>query len=246
MVDILLNELSLSGQCNSREEFIEKILPSFIEVLDEIQSIPDATIYKKEDFWLSKVTNTDTIYDILTGNLSRQYPSIRKFKRQLLSTLFAKPYWEKTRKHSPKDSYTYGGNNICNHSVAEACERDKIIVSFKDSDLFQAAILHILKNNSKQIIIDNLFNAGHCQNVLNQRGITCQFSLKYNIRFQKTEKIYQGQPIYKETYTGYYWYLDNFHRNHYEVFDSKKQHLGIANMKGQIDPTKKVNGRTLP
>lgn len=246
MVDILLNELSLSGQCNSREEFIEKILPSFIEVLDEIQSILDATIYKKEDFCFSRVTNTDTIYDILAGNLSRQYPSIRKFKRQLLSTLFAEPYWEKTRKHSPRDSYTYEGKNVCNHSVAEACERDKIIVSFKDSKLFQAAILHILKNNSQQIIIDNLFNAGHYQNVLNQRGITCQFSLKYNIQFQKTGKTYQGQCIYKETRTGYYWYLDNFHRNHYEVFDSKKQHLGIANMNGQIDPTKKVNGRVLP
>ena len=63
-MDILLNELSLSGQYTSREFFVEQIVPSLIEVLDEIQELSKATIYKKKDFWLSKVTNTYTIHNI--------------------------------------------------------------------------------------------------------------------------------------------------------------------------------------
>ena len=96
-MDILLNELSLSGQYDSREIFVEEILPTLIGVLDEIQELFKATIYKNQQFYSSKVTKTDTIHDILVGNLSRQYPGLRKIKRQFFSPLFAEPYWEGTR-----------------------------------------------------------------------------------------------------------------------------------------------------
>ena len=244
-MDILLNELSLSGQYDSREIFVEKILPTLIGVLDEIQELFKATIYKNQQFYSSKVTRTDTIHDILVGNLSRQYPGLRKIKRQFFSPLFAEPYWEGTRKHSENYSYTYEGNDICNHSVAEACERDKVIVSFRDSELFREETLSILKNGNEQIDIDNLFNAGHYSNVLHQRGIRYSFSLKDGTRFQKDGRIVQGQNVYREIDTGYYWYLDNLHKNHYEVFDGNGQHIGTANTDGVIDPSKKVNGRTL-
>ncbi len=243
-MDILLNELSLSGQYASREIFVEEILPSLIEVLDEIQKLFKATIYKNQQFYSSKVTNADTIHDILVGDLSRQYPSLKKIKRQLKS-LFAEPYWEDTRKHSNSLSYTYQGNDICNHSVAEACERDKVIVSFRDSELFREETLSILKNGNEQIGIDNLVNAGHYSNVLRQRGIICPFSLKDGTRFQKDGRIVQGQNVYREINTGYYWYLDNLHKNHYEVFDKNGQHIGTANTDGVIDHSKRVNGRTL-
>lgn len=244
-MDILLNELSLSGQYASREIFVEEILPTLIGVLDEIQKLFKATIYKNHEFYLSKVTKTDTIHDILLGDLSRQYPSLKKIKRQIGSCLFADPYWENDCKHSTNDSYTYRGNDICNHSVAEACERDKVIVSFRDSELFREETLSILKNSNEQIDIDNLFNAGHYSNVLHQRGLIYSFSLKDGTRFQKDGRIIQGQNVYREIDTGYYWYLDNLHKNHYEVFDGNGQHIGTANTDGVIDPSKKVNGRTL-
>ena len=244
-MDILMNELSLSGQYASREFFVEQILPSLIEVLDEVQNLSKATIYKNQQFYLSKVTRTDNIHDILIGKLSRQYPSIRKFKTQLHSILFAEPYWEPTRKHLEGDSYTYKGNNVCNHSVAEAFERDKIIVSFRDSELFQEETLSILKNDTEKMVIDNLFNAGHYSNVLHRRGIIYSFSLKDGTRFQKDGRNFQGQNVYREIDTGYYWYLDNLHKNHYEVFDRNSQHIGTANMDGYIDTTKKAD-RKIP
>lgn len=239
-----MNELSLSGQYASREIFVEEILPTLIGVLDEIQELSDATIYKSQQFWSSRVTGSYTIHEILVGG-SKQDPSIRKFKTQLLSILFAEPYWESTRKHLEGDNYTYRGNDICNHSVAEACERDKVIISFRDSKPYKAETLSILKNGNEQIGIDNLVNAGHYSNVLHQRGIIYPFSLKDGTRFQKDRRIVQGQNVYKEIDTGYYWYLDNLHKNHYEVFDRNNQHIGVANMDGDIDCTKRVDGRTL-
>ena len=54
-MDILLNELSLSGQYDSREIFVEEILPTLIGVLDEIQELFKATFYKNQQFYSSKV-----------------------------------------------------------------------------------------------------------------------------------------------------------------------------------------------
>lgn len=75
---------------------------------------------------------------------------------------------------------------------------------------------------------------------LEDKGIF-SFSLKDKRRFQKCANIapVQGSSVYKEIATGYYWYKDNFHRTHYEVFDSSgKKHLGEADLDGVIDKNK--------
>lgn len=67
------------------------------------------------------------------------------------------------------------------------------------------------------------------------------FSLTDTHRFQKCTNIAppQGSSVYKEIATGYYWYKDNFHKTHYEVFDSVgKRHIGEANLDGVINKEK--------
>ncbi len=63
--------------------------------------------------------------------------------------------------------------------------------------------------------------------------------------FNKLGKKEQGQPIYKELRTGFYWYLDNLHKNHYEVFDRNCKHVGEASLEGVLDRSKAVPGRTI-
>lgn len=55
--------------------------------------------------------------------------------------------------------------------------------------------------------------------------------------FRHTRK---NGAVYREKKTGYYWYLDTFHRDHIEVWDSQGQHhLGEADVNtGQLDKTK--------
>ena len=66
-----------------------------------------------------------------------------------------------------------------------------------------------------------------------------KFSLEDTDRFDPTSKDVQGARVYKEKEQVRYWYLDNFHKSHYEVFNSIGDHLGEANIDGQLDPTKK-------
>jgi len=241
-MEIIFNELSLTGQFASREQFVVEALPPLLSLLSEIDSSKNI-FYKKQDFYASLVTRTDSIYDILVGNISRQYREILKFKSQLRQ-LFDNPYWENERKHSDSCIYQYNGTNVCGFSMAEACERDRAIISFTHPN-FSGIKLSILKDSSIGITLDNFFAAGHYNTTARQRGIIVDFSLKDITRFCKTGKNRQGQLVYKELTTDYYWYLDNRHKNHYEVFDSNEAHIGIANLQGEIDTSKRVNGREL-
>ena len=70
------------------------------------------------------------------------------------------------------------------------------------------------------------------------------FSLLDKSRFKRTSQVQQGQTVYEEYKTGYFWYLDNFHKDHYEVFNSIRKHIGVADLDGSIDFSKVDNART--
>ncbi|MDR1181277.1 MAG: hypothetical protein LBL13_04810 [Bacteroidales bacterium] len=71
------------------------------------------------------------------------------------------------------------------------------------------------------------------------------FSLLDKSRFTKTKLIVQGQSVFQENHTSRYWYLDNFHKTHYEVFDDTGKHLGESDSQGQIDFSKKDATKTI-
>lgn len=65
------------------------------------------------------------------------------------------------------------------------------------------------------------------------------FSLNDTTKFEKCSYTVQVAAVYKEKTTGRYWYMDNLHKTHYEVFDHLgKKHIGEAGLDGVIDKTK--------
>lgn len=85
-----------------------------------------------------------------------------------------------------------------------------------------------------------------CFDNISYLGKLIPFSLDDTDRFERTAKMYQGQSIYKEKATGRLWYLDNLHKDHYEVFDARgKTHLGEATPQGRLDTTKSDPQKTL-
>jgi hypothetical protein len=254
-MEILLNELSLSGQFGSIGDFIGRGLDPFLAVISEVNSSAN-TILKKQDFWQSKVTYSETIHDIFTKKILRPNDAIRKSK-SLLNKLMDEPFWENTQKHNIADTYEYNGTSVVGTSLAETCERDKIVISFIHKN-FSTTKLNVDKNSIQTLEIDNLFDKTHYIEVAYTRGQLdkCRyFERKFDLglitllenecRFTRTGKTEQGQQVYKEIGTNRYWYLDNFHKNHYEVFDSQCNHIGEANLNGTIDESKKDNTKTI-
>jgi hypothetical protein len=256
-MDILINELSLKGQFSSVKQFVDVALIPFIEVINELDRTD--TILKKQDFWDVQITEKEKLYSLVC------ITNIGEFELRLFQSLLrnlSEPYWETSRKHNVNDIYEYKENDISGSSLAEACERDKTVISFIHADFSSVKLQKKKKKNS--ISIDNLFSKEHYIEVANDRNeiSKCEYFerkfalglitlLENEYRFVKMNRpSKQNTPVYKENETGRYWHLDNFHTQHeedkhYEVYDSNGKHIGIANTKGIIDYSGKVNGRTL-
>jgi hypothetical protein len=262
-MEILINELSLTGQFLSISNFVENALKSFLAVLKELDRNNDVVL-KKQNFWNCKITNNTILHSLV---------SQRSFETERIKLLFknlSEPYWETSQKHNAADIFEYNENNIVGTSLAETCERDKIVISFAHFD-FSSVKLRVLKNQ-QVMIIDNLFDKWHYSDVAYQRGqmTKCEYFdrkfkagkiilLENEYRFIRTSidtNQSHGETIYKEIKTEdgknteRYWYLDNFHtqheeNKHYEVFNAQGNHIGEANLDGKIDTSKKDNAKTI-
>jgi len=241
-MEILINELSLDGQFCSVDDFIGQGLTHFLTVISEINDHSTNVILKKQNFWQSKVTFFETIHDIFVGEKSRTFDEIRKSK-SVLAALIAKPYWDDTPIHNSSNTYEHNGNDILGSSLAESCERDKVVISFIHEN-FHLTNFPVFKNGTATNI-DNLFNSGQYFFVARSKGLVLLFSLKDATLFTKTAKREQGQSVFKEIATNRYWYLDNKHKNHYEVFDNTGNHIGTADLNGNIDTSRRNAGRTI-
>lgn len=117
----------------------------------------------------------------------------------------------------------------------KAC-RD-VILAFKDAK-------HIKSLPSAFARIQFVTNASELQIWLATEFVQ-KFSLSDENRFQRTGHVQQGEQVYKEIRTGRYWYLDNLHKNEYEIFDSNLRHLGTADLEGNFDAGGRVPGRKM-
>ncbi|CAA6802635.1 MAG: Unknown protein [uncultured Sulfurovum sp.] len=140
-MEVLINELSLDGQFKDENEFLDGFdeILKLIKFLDRLEFI----LLKEYSFFQSKVTLESKLDDFLRLRTDRA----RKMKQFLLKLAYNPPYWNDTKKHNcSNNSYTYNLDSICNTSLAESCERDNIVLSFKHNN-FLKSNLSIEKNN---------------------------------------------------------------------------------------------------
>lgn len=124
-----------------------------------------------------------------------------------------------------------------------------VIISLLNNDTWERDIMPIIKDAKHYKDLPILCNIPYFSTVntfiewynTEKRNIT--FSLEDVYRFSRTNKIYPDskQRIYLEKETGRYWYKDYFHKDnkeHYEVFDKEGNHLGEADVNGNLDESK--------
>ena len=128
-MQILFNELSLTGQFPDSAAFVKKGLLPFIRALKEMQGFSTILLLKKSDAWRQMVTPKATLHSFLVTPPLRKSDEIRRLK-SAISTLSKEPFWDVDSKQTPDSTYFFDGVDIRGSSPAEACERDKILVSF--------------------------------------------------------------------------------------------------------------------
>ena len=151
-MEILVNELSLHKQYLTENEFID----SLFDTIKLYNALPrqETTILKKSDLWNYHPTEHKTLRDILVlkGN-----DKITKFKSMLASFINEQPYWDLDPIHNSEDKYVCDQTSeTSNNSIAEACERARLILSFK-SPIFKDNEICVVKNTDKHFQILNFY-----------------------------------------------------------------------------------------
>lgn len=149
-MDILLNELSLDKQFPDITEFFNNLV-KIIEIFKLCEQF-HFLFYKEYQLFNKHITTSVKFIDILQ---SRE-DEVRRFKSLLANILSNPPFWNDTQKHSDSDSFSFNSKSVINTSLAEAVERDKIIISFNHKE-FEEEVIQISKN-ADNIDLTNILN----------------------------------------------------------------------------------------
>ncbi len=99
-------------------------------------------------------------------------------------------------------------------------------------------------NESQNCEVENICVHAENKNAVEQKFFP--YSILDEGYFKRTGHKCQGQEIYIELRTCRYWCLDNKHKDHYEVFSSTFEHLGVADITTYVlDNAKAVPGRNI-
>ena len=127
-MQVLFNELSLTGQFPDQDTFVKNGLFPFIGVLKEMQGL-STLLLKKSDVWDKMITPTSTLHSFLINNAFRKSDEVRRLKSSI-ADLTKEPFWDSDSKQHPDSTYILDGSCVWGSSPAEACEREKVVVSF--------------------------------------------------------------------------------------------------------------------
>jgi len=188
-MEILINELSLSGQFKDENEFLDSFdnILEIIKLIDKLSFI----LLKEYSFFQAKITTTLMLNDFLKLRTDRA----RKMKQFILKLSNNPPYWNETKKHNcSSNKYLLNNNDICNTSLAESCERDRTILSFAHSDFLNTDIE--IQKDSNSIKIYNFIDKYHFLDYLLSTSQIeplkyCQIKFKNsNLNFSLLDDIY--------------------------------------------------------
>ena len=253
-VEIFINECSLHGQYQSSKEF-ENAVRNFMAVFKLIGQ------KRKND--LNAELYKDVFLDFQAIKNEPFQKSLNQIKDQSLKQAFVglifntinPQNWRDDSKLKEVDKYHLVENNqdVGNTSIAEIAERtllsseqSYLLINFLAS-CFQNShpnfslcrFISVTKNQTQTIYLDCLDNKAAFEEWVKDKLDERDFLARNTDRFERADKQYHGAPVYIEHKTKKCWYLDNLHKDHYEVFDSNGSHVGEANLDGVIDITKK-------
>lgn len=165
-MDIIINELSLTGFANDTD-FASKYKEYTHQIFKVIENLIACELYNiqlptKSDILSITVTPTENLQQIIYNRNKPQGISFDIFRslKSTLSRLFlSTPFWDIRQQHTCDDTYkTISTSDTCNYSIAEACERDSLILSFYNDTFKDIKEIEVLKNNTEKFKICNIFN----------------------------------------------------------------------------------------
>lgn len=171
----ILNELSLTGQYSSVDDFVKNGALPLADVLAEINKFGGSLLYKKSDFYQCKALPDKTFYEIVFAGIeARRSDELRMLKSKMAS-LMNHPFWDTDPRQKETVIYLMvdeSGNesNVSGTSIAEAFVRKACLVSFNRSAFEKAKISVKNSTDNETGCVDNVWQEGQVCEVLRNAG----------------------------------------------------------------------------
>jgi hypothetical protein len=254
-MEIFINELSLHGQYPSQETFTTAVT-KFVEVFSYIQDkVKSNEIFKDELFIDSKALK-DEVFKQSFENIKN--PQLKVAFKGIIFNKLNPKNWQSERLHSPEVLYTsekctYQETFVTETSVAEIAERKLqkpqnrfLLINFIESQFNDCFCFNVNKDGHGFVIeLDCVENKEALELWLDLPIPPLDVFLRNTVKFVRTSFKQQGATVFQEISTSNYWYIDNLHKNEFEVFNSNKEHIGVATIGGVMKPDSKIKGRTI-
>ncbi|WP_411348668.1 hypothetical protein [Paenibacillus sp. WLX2291] len=154
-MELVMNELSLAGQFNTIASFYDS-LDSMLKIQKTLDKL-GVTVLSHSELYNRMVTHEHTLYDALSNKSSRGNDKARFFKVMLRELMQHKMFWTDSPKHNEQSIYKcIFTSDVSGYGLAEACERDKIVISFQNEP-FRQNCLELNKDNVI-IKINNIYD----------------------------------------------------------------------------------------
>jgi hypothetical protein len=269
-IKIFINETSFHSQYKLEDDFSEAVgvFRKILKLISEYQQR-----FGTISVWINKEAIDDFLEEFLIIVKDEGLKS--DIENQIFNKLNAND-WKSNPLNKPESKffYFYWNKNTnkyevevsINDTMSEIGERvlayseeNYLAINFIESKFQGKKYIQIIKGDA----LDNFSDIVRIDCVENLEGLQEWFENNFKLdslfqdrnRFEKTKIKAQGQPVFKEIKTGYYWYFDNFHRDfeskevkkptEIEVFDSQGKHLGVADLEGKIDFSSKKDDRNI-
>lgn len=156
MNDVFLNELSLDGQFDSMEDFLDASMPT-IKCLKYINE-NKWPISKCTHFYDCKITSVHTVHDLRGVRDDRA----RRIKSLLLKTTDNPPFWdiEENSVQDMETDYILDDHNVSGTSIAEAAESRGVLISFLH-EKYKDRILNVKRNSEEMVNIASISSPGY-------------------------------------------------------------------------------------
>lgn len=243
-MEIFINEHSLHGQYQTQTEFATAIR-EFMGVFSVV-SEKQVEAYKNNMVLLNRPA---FLNEKFVSSLERLADKSLKvaFKEIVFNKTNPKD-WQQAQVHDNTQAYACFqlDDFVDGTTLAEVAERtlvsgevERVLVNFCPCCFSGGGAIEVLKNNEETSIalpwvetkseLERWFPAVRPESLLESP-----------VRFRRTSYLNPktNTPIFEELATRHFWAFDNFHRNHFEVWDSQKNHLGEADLNLILDRTK--------
>lgn len=173
-MDCILNELSLDGQYKDMDDFATHGVKPLSEVLQDVSSLGIGLLYKKSDFYNSKVTSDETFHSLIFSPATKVCDSMRRMKSQL-AKLQNEPFWDEDVQHDVTKVYLLlreemDDTYVTLTSVAEALARKACLISFTKSTFLSDELCVKIQEEDTKSNVPNVWKENQLGDVLFKYG----------------------------------------------------------------------------